>query len=207
MNCDPEKIVSALLQGIIEEGLALLPWKKAACQFRQRLDFMHSIDSSWPNVSDEALLATLDEWLGPFVYGMSSRNHLQRLNLVTALGSMLTWEQGQKLNEWAPTHILVPSGQRIPIDYCEPTIPVLAVRLQEMFGLQETPTIGQGKIPLTLHLLSPAHRPVQVTKDIASFWQNTYFQVKKDLMGRYPKHFWPDNPLEALPSHRVQPRS
>ena len=207
VNCDPEKIVSALLQGIIEEGLALLPWKKAACQFRQRLDFMHSIDPSWPNVSDEALLATLEEWLGPFAYGMSSRDHLQRLNLVTALGSMLTWEQGQKLNEWAPTHILVPSGQRIPIDYSEPTIPVLAVRLQEMFGLQETPTIGQGKIPLTLHLLSPAHRPVQVTKDIASFWQNTYFQVKKDLMGRYPKHFWPDNPLEALPSHRIQPRS
>ncbi|MDF2634054.1 MAG: ATP-dependent helicase HrpB [Pelosinus sp.] len=207
MNCDPEKIISALLRGIVEEGLALLPWKKTACQFRQRLDFMHSVDSTWPNVSDEALLANLEEWLGPFIYGMSSWEHLQRLNLVTALGSMLTWEQGQKLDEWAPTHILVPSGQRIPIDYSNPTMPVLAVRLQEMFGLQETPRIGKGKITLILHLLSPAHRPIQVTKDIASFWENTYVQVKKDLMGRYPKHYWPDNPKQALPTHRIRPRS
>jgi ATP-dependent helicase HrpB len=207
VNCDPGKIVSALLQGIAEEGLALLPWKKAACQFRQRLDFMHSIDVTWPNVSDETLLATLDEWLGPFIYGMNSRDHLQRLNLVTVFESMLTWEQGQRLKEWAPTHILVPSGQLIPIDYSESNMPVLAVRLQELFGLQETPKIGQGKVSLTLHLLSPARRPVQVTKDIASFWENTYFQVKKDLMGRYPKHYWPDDPTQAIPTHRIRPHS
>jgi ATP-dependent helicase HrpB len=206
-NCNKEELLFALLQGIKEEGLHLLPWTRSACQFRQRLMFMHEIDPDWPNVSDDSLLMTLGEWLGPYLYGMSNCDHLQRLNLAAILGGMLSWEQGQKLNEWAPTHILVPSGQRIPIDYSDATIPVLAVRLQEMFGLKETPKIGQGKVAMTLHLLSPAHRLVQVTKDIASFWENTYFQVKKDLMGRYPKHYWPDNPLEAMPTHRVRPRS
>ena len=207
VNCDPEEVLLALLQGIVEEGIDLLPWTKNACQFRQRLMFMHDIDPTWVNVSDDALLATLDEWLGPYLYGLTSYDQLQRLNLITVLGSMLTWEQGQKLNEWSPTHILVPSGQRIPVDYSEPTRPILAVRLQEMFGLKETPKIGQGTVPLTLHLLSPAHRPVQVTKDIASFWENAYFEVKKDLMGRYPKHYWPDDPLQAMPTHRVRSRS
>ena len=143
----------------------------------------------------------------PYLYGMSSRDHLQRLQMVTVLESMLTWGQRQQLDDWAPTHILVPSGQRIPVDYSQQGNPILAVRLQEMFGLQQTPLIGQGKVPLTLHLLSPAQRPVQVTKDLASFWQNTYFEVKKDLMGRYPKHYWPDNPLEAMPTNRIRPRS
>ncbi|MCC5463830.1 ATP-dependent helicase HrpB [Pelosinus baikalensis] len=207
VNCDSEELLFALLQGIKEEGLHLLPWTKSACQFRQRLMFMHEIDPDWPNVSDDSLMTTLGEWLGSYLYGMSNCDHLQRLNLAAILGGMLSWEQGQKLNEWAPTHILVPSGQRIPIDYSDATVPVLAVRLQEMFGLKETPKIGQGKVAITLHLLSPAHRLVQVTKDIASFWENTYFQVKKDLMGRYPKHYWPDDPLKAMPTHRVRPRS
>jgi ATP-dependent helicase HrpB len=206
-DCDPAKILAALMQGIVAEGLTILPWTKAACQFRQRLMFMHCNHADWPNVSDEALIIHLEKWLGPYLYGISSREQLQHLNLVTALGSMLSWEQGQKLNDWAPTHILVPSGQRIPIDYSDPLLPVLAVRLQEMFGLQETPRIGQGKVTLTLHLLSPARRPVQITKDLASFWKNTYSEVKKDLMGRYPKHYWPDDPLQALPTHRVRPLS
>jgi ATP-dependent helicase HrpB len=206
-DCDPVKVLAALLQGIAADGLVILPWTKAACQFRQRLMFMHCAHTDWPNVSDEALLISLEQWLGPYIYGMNTREQLQRLNLVTALGSMLSWEQEQKLNEWAPTHVLVPSGQRIPIDYSEPLMPVLAVRLQEMFGLQETPRIGQGKVALTLHLLSPARRPVQITKDLASFWRNTYSTVKKDLMGRYPKHYWPDDPLQALPTHRVRPSS
>lgn len=206
-NCNKEELLFALLQGIKAEGLHLLPWTRSASQFRQRLMFMYEIDHDWPNVSDDSLLATLREWLGPYLYGMTNCDHLQRLNLAAILGGMLSWEQGQKLNEWAPTHILVPSGQRIPIDYSDASVPILAVRLQEMFGLKETPNIGKGKVAITLHLLSPAHRLVQVTKDIASFWKNTYFQVKKDLMGRYPKHYWPDDPLEAMPIHRVRTRS
>lgn len=206
-DCDPANVLAALLQGIAAEGLVILPWTKAACQFRQRLMFMHCAHNDWPNVSDEALLISLEQWLGPYICGMNTREQLQHLNLVTALGSMLSWEQGQELNSWAPTHVLVPSGQRIPIDYSDPLMPVLAVRLQEMFGLEETPHIGQGKIALTLHLLSPARRPVQITKDLTSFWKNTYSAVKKDLMGRYPKHYWPDDPLQALPTHRVRPSS
>lgn len=205
-NPDPEKVLSALVQGIREEGLAILPWTKAAQQFRQRLCFMHHFQEDWPDVSEQELLKTLEEWLGPYLYGMSSREHLERLHMITALESRLNWQQRQHLDDWAPTHIVVPSGQRIPIDYSQPAIPVLAVRLQEMFGLEHTPLIGKGKVPLTLHLLSPAHRPVQVTKDLTSFWKNAYFEVKKDLMGRYPKHYWPDNPLEAMPTHRVRPR-
>jgi ATP-dependent helicase HrpB len=167
---------------------------------------MNRMDSAWPDLSDEKLIATLAEWLAPYLYGLYSRADLQRLNLVDILGSILTWEQRQGLDAYAPTHIVVPSGQRIPVDYSDPASPVLAVRLQEMFGLQETPSIAQGRVPLTLHLLSPAHRPVQVTRDLASFWRSTYFEVRKDLLGRYPKHYWPEDPLGATATNRVRPR-
>ena len=186
--------------------MRIFTWSKVASQFRQRLGFIHGIQPDWPDVSDEGLLESIEVWLAPYLYGVNSRDQLQRLQLVSALESMLTWEQRQQLDEWAPTHIQVPSGQRIPIDYSKPDQPMLAVRLQEMFGLEETPRIGQGKVLLTLQLLSPAQRPVQVTKDLANFWKQTYFEVKKDLMGRYPKHVWPDNPLEAIPTHRSKPR-
>lgn len=205
-NPDPEKILAALLAGIRQTGIGILPWSKVASQFRQRLGFMHHFHQGWPDVSDEGLLASLEGWLAPYLYGVSTREQLQRLAVVAALEELLSWQQRQRLEEWAPTHITVPSGQRIPIQYTKPDNPVLAVRLQEMFGLPQTPCIGQGQIPLTLHLLSPAQRPVQVTKDLTSFWKNTYFEVKKDLMGRYPKHYWPDNPLEAMPTNRAKPR-
>jgi len=204
---DPGQVLATLLAGIRQEGLDILPWSKAACQFRQRLGFMFYYQPDWPDVRDEGLLGSLEEWLGPYVYGMSRRDQLARLHMVPVLESMLTWQERQHLDDWAPTHIHVPSGQRIPIDYSQWAHPILAVRLQEMFGLQQTPCIGQGKVPLTLHLLSPAQRPVQVTKDLASFWDKTYFEVKKDLMGRYPKHYWPDNPLEAVPTNRIRPDS
>lgn len=118
----------------------------------------------------------------------------------------LSWTQRQQLDDEAPTHIQVPSGSRIPVDYSRPEDPALAVRLQEMFGQQETPRIAGGRVPLTIHLLSPAQRPVQVTRDLANFWRETYFDVKKDLKGRYPKHYWPDNPLEAVATNRAKPR-
>jgi len=203
---DPEELLIALLQGIAEEGLGILPWTKGARQLQRRVNYMHHFEKEWPDMSEQGLLASLEDWLAPHVYGMKNRGDLQSLNLTSILEGMLSWGQRQELDEYVPTHIVVPSGSRLPIDYSDPSSPVLAVRLQEMFGLQETPRIARGRVPLTLHLLSPAHRPVQVTQDLASFWRNAYFEVKKDLKGRYPKHHWPDDPLQALPTNRAKPR-
>ncbi|MCS7460605.1 ATP-dependent helicase HrpB, partial [Paenibacillus doosanensis] len=203
----PERTVAALLQGIAAEGLSLLTWTRAARQLRQRIRFMHRVDPSWPDASDEALLSALEQWLAPHLYGLKSRSELERLHLADILEAWLSWEQRRELDAYAPTHIVVPSGSRIPVDYSDPAAPLLAVRLQEMFGLTDTPRIGRGRVPLTLHLLSPAQRPVQVTQDLASFWSHAYFEVKKDLKGRYPKHYWPDDPLVAMPTSRVRPRS
>lgn len=206
-NPRPDQVLSSLLQGIREEGLGILPWTRAATQLVQRIRFMRSIDEEWPDVSEDKMRETVDDWLAPYLQSITGRSGLQQINLVHILEAMLTWKQRQKLEADAPTHILVPSGQRIPIDYSCPDDPILAVRLQEMFGLEDTPRIGGGRIPLILHLLSPARRPVQVTKDLASFWRNGYFEVRKDLLGRYPKHYWPDNPLTAIPTHRTKPRT
>ena len=142
----------------------------------------------------------------PFLTGMTRRAHLKRLDLGSALKSLLTWDRQRDLEEAAPTHVSVPSGSRIPLDYTGGDVPVLAVRLQEMFGLAETPKLAHGRVPLVLHLLSPAHRPMQVTSDLASFWANTYRHVRADLKGKYPKHHWPDDPLEAEPTSRAKRR-
>ncbi|WP_281887521.1 ATP-dependent helicase HrpB [Paenibacillus sp. YYML68] len=204
---EPDALLAALLEGIRHEGLGLLTWSKAAQQLRERLAFMHRhVGSPWPDMSDEALLGGLEEWLAPHAYGMKQREELQRLQPAALLEGMLSWTERQELEKEAPTHWTVPSGSRIPIDYSDPDAPVLAVRLQEMFGLFETPRIACGKVPLVLHLLSPAHRPVQVTRDLASFWRDAYFEVKKDLKGRYPKHVWPDDPLSEAPTRRAKPR-
>ncbi|MBV9774215.1 MAG: ATP-dependent helicase HrpB, partial [Gemmatimonadetes bacterium] len=203
---DPEAVAAALLAGIAAEGVEALPWSRAARQLQERLVFLHRIDASWPDASDAALLATLPKWLGPHLYGMRRLDEVQRVDLSEALLAPLPWDRRAALDELAPTHLVVPSGSRIPIDYSDPQAPVLAVRLQEVFGLTETPRIARGAVPLTLHLLSPAHRPVQVTRDLASFWRGTYFEVKKDLKGRYPRHYWPDDPLQATPTHRARPR-
>jgi ATP-dependent helicase HrpB len=207
-NPDADAVLSAMLQGIAAEGLSILPWSKASRQLLLRLQFMHHADpANWPDAREEALLHTLEAWLAPHLYGMKSRSDLARLNLYDILEAWLPWEQRRELDAYAPTHFTVPSGSRITIDYSEPTQPLLSVRLQEMFGLLDTPRIGRGRVPLTLHLLSPAQRPVQVTQDLASFWSGTYFEVKKDLKGRYPKHYWPDDPLAAMPTNRVRPKS
>ncbi|QRG69085.1 ATP-dependent helicase HrpB [Brevibacillus choshinensis] len=206
-QADPEAVTAALMSGIASEGLGLLPWSRSARQLQDRLLFMHGLDKAWPDVSDEALTRTMEEWLGPHVHGCKSRDDLARLSLPTILAETLSWNQRRELDEYAPTHIVVPSGSRVPIDYSDPESPILAVRLQELFGWKETPRIGMGRVPLTLHLLSPAQRPVQVTRDLASFWQNAYFEVKKDLKGRYPKHYWPDDPLQAIPTNRTRPRT
>jgi ATP-dependent helicase HrpB len=192
-----DRIIAALLDGIRKEGLDILPWTKAARQFQQRAVFMRRHNPDWPNLTDASLLSALEQWLAPYLDGMKSAADLQRLHLKEILESMIPWNERQKLEEWAPSHWTVPSGSRIAIDYSDPDAPVLAVRLQELFGLADTPKIAGGRVPLTLHLLSPAMRPVQVTRDLASFWRQGYFEVRKDLKGRYPKHHWPDNPLEA----------
>jgi ATP-dependent helicase HrpB len=202
----PDALRAAVLQGLGEEGVAALPWSDAARRLRERLAFLHALDPAWPDVSDEALHGTLAEWLGPALTGVRRRDELARVDLVAALLSRLDWKHRTRLDELAPTHVAVPSGSRIGVDYGDPAAPVLAVRLQEVFGWSETPRVGGGRVPLTLHLLSPAQRSVQVTQDLAGFWRTTYFDVKKDLKGRYPRHYWPDDPLEATPTRRSRPR-
>ncbi|MBP1990077.1 ATP-dependent helicase HrpB [Paenibacillus eucommiae] len=203
---DPLDILQALFDGLREEGLQLLPWTRAATQLRERLHFMHQFSPDWPDVSEVSLIDTLAEWLGDHLYGLKNRGDLQKLNLFMILEGMLSWQQRQQLETYAPTHLTVPSGSRIPVDYSDPASPALSVRLQEMFGLADTPRIAGGKVALTLRLLSPAQRPVQVTRDLSSFWRDAYFEVKKDLKGRYPKHYWPDDPLAATPTQRAKPR-
>nr|WP_255570604.1 ATP-dependent helicase HrpB [Cohnella sp. CFH 77786] len=201
-----DQVTQALMAGIRDLGLDVLPWSRAARQYQERAVFVRRSDPAWPDLSDEALRASLEEWLAPYAGGMRSLADLQRVNLKEALESRLPWHLRRELDELAPTHWSVPSGSRIPIDYSDPDSPVLAVRLQELFGLPETPRIAGGRVPLVLHLLSPAGRPVQVTRDLASFWRDAYFEVRKDLRGRYPKHYWPDNPLEAQATRRAKPR-
>ena len=203
---DPALVTAALLEGVRREGLEALPWGESARRVRERITFVRMLDERWPDVSDSALLEGLERWLGPRTLGLRRLEDLGKLDLGGALLDLLDWEQRASLDRLAPTHLTVPSGSRVPMDYTSPTQPVLAVRLQELFGLTETPRIGGGAIPVTLHLLSPAGRPVQVTRDLAGFWQTTYFDVRKDLKGRYPKHHWPDNPLAAEPTRRAKRR-
>jgi ATP-dependent helicase HrpB len=188
-------------------GLPSLPWTPERVQLRERLHFLHHLDPDrWPSARWEDLVEQLEDWLLPFLHGMRSLDDLARVALEDALLSRLAWEDRAALDRWAPAHLEVPSGSRIAVDYADPTAPVLAVRLQEVFGWVETPRLAEGRVPLTLHLLSPARRPVQVTRDLGSFWREGYFQVRKDLRGRYPKHFWPDDPWTAEPTRRTRPR-
>ncbi len=198
-NPDPALVQRALVDGIRTEGLAILPWTDGARALRERLAFLHRIDAGWPDVSDARLLGTLDAWLGGVLTGVRRKGDLDRIDVEAALLGLLDWSRRARLDELAPVRLVVPSGSAIRIDYADPEAPVLAVRLQEVFGLTETPRIAGGRVPVTMQLLSPAYRPVQVTRDLASFWRTGYFDVRKDLRGRYPKHHWPDDPLAAEP--------
>lgn len=208
---DPDQaLVGAAIEGLVRrEGLKGLGWSDPANSLRQRLAFvaqLSGIGGKWPDVSDEGLLASLQDWLGPRLTSVRRRADLARIDLVDPLMNLIGWEERRMLDQLAPTHLEVPTGSRIPVDYSDPAAPVLAVRLQEVFGLTETPRVGGGRVPVTMHLLSPAHRPVQVTRDLAGFWRTSYFDVRKDLRGRYPKHFWPEDPLTAEPTRRAKPR-
>jgi ATP-dependent helicase HrpB len=206
-NADPALVRDALVTGIRNEGIDALPFSDGARSLRRRLAFLHAIDSTWPDVSDAALMETLGTWLVPHLGEVRSLAEVSRVDLAGALLGRLTWDRRLAIDELAPTHVVVPSGSRIPIDYGDPTAPVLAVRLQEMFGLADTPRIARGKVALTIHLLSPAHRPMQVTRDLAGFWKTSYFDVRKEMRGRYPKHYWPDDPMAAEPTRKAKPRN
>jgi ATP-dependent helicase HrpB len=209
----PERVVEGLIAGIRARGLGVLPWTEALQAFRQRAALMRRVDGAkegdpgaWPDLSDERLLATLEDWLAPYLAGRSRLAHLAAVPLGDALRGLLDHRLLRELDAQCPTHWTVPSGSVKPIDYSTDE-PVLAVRLQEMFGATDTPRIARGRVPLTLHLLSPAGRPVQVTKDLAGFWRSAYFEVRKDLRGRYPKHHWPEDPLAAQPTARAKRRT
>jgi ATP-dependent helicase HrpB len=204
---DSATLRAAVLQGVRTLGLAALPWTTALAQWRARVAFLRGLDpdGGWPDVGDAALLATLPSWLGPWLDGVTRRADLARIDLRSALHALADWRGNQRLDELAPTHLVVPSGSRIAIDYASGT-PVLSVRLQEIFGLAETPRVAGGRVPVTMELLSPARRPVQVTSDLESFWARGYADVRKDLRGRYPKHYWPEDPRQATPTRKVRPR-
>jgi ATP-dependent helicase HrpB len=207
---DPEPcaLVGALCAAIREGGIERLGWTEPARQLRARVAFLarHDPAGGWPDLDDAALAATLADWLGPWLRGVTRLDEARRLDLVPPLLARLGQAQRERLDRLAPTHLGVPSGSRRPVDYAADP-PVLAVKLQEMFGQADTPRVCAGRVPVMLHLLSPAQRPVQVTQDLAGFWSRGYAEVRKELRGRYPKHPWPEDPRNAVPTARVTSRS
>lgn len=203
---DPELVRTAMLTQIAREGIDALPLGNAASAVRQRMAFLHAHDASWPAVADADLMAAAERWLTPRIDGIRRWSDLSRVDWSDALLSLLPWERRAALDRLAPPHLEVPSGSRIALDYSVAESPVLAVKLQEVFGWTSTPMLLDGRVPVTMHLLSPAQRPVQVTRDLAGFWRTSYFEVRKELRGRYPRHPWPDDPLTAPPTRRAKPR-
>jgi ATP-dependent helicase HrpB len=208
-NPPQEAVIAAMIEGIRAMGLASLPWSDTARNLQARIGFLRragDLPHDWPDLSDETLLATLEDWLAPYLSGKTRRAHLADLDPHDALLARLDWKSRQALDDLAPTHLTVPSGSRLLLDYRSGDVPVLAVRLQEMFGATDTPRLANGKVQILLHLLSPARRPVQVTRDLKGFWEGSYSAVKADMKGQYPKHYWPDDPLQAEPTARAKPR-
>ncbi|EIE97781.1 ATP-dependent helicase HrpB [Saccharomonospora glauca] len=199
-NPDPAAVRAAVAEGLRREGLRLLPWPDEATRLRQRLDFLHRhLGAPWPAVTDDELLARLDDWLGPELDTVRRRADLATVDTAAALRRLLPWPQAARFDELAPERLRVPTGSRVKVDYSG-TEPVLAVKLQETFGWRETPTLADGTVRVVLHLLSPAGRPAAVTSDLESFWRNGYAAVRAELRGRYPKHPWPADPLTAEPT-------
>ena len=199
-----DQIANALVEGIRDMGLDCLPWGREAAEWRQRAGCFHQAAGQGADVSDSALLETLEDWLLPYLAGMRRLDHLKSLDMLAILKTRLDWSELQTLEKQVPSHCTVPSGSSIRIDYADPMAPVLPVKLQEMFGATETPSIIDGAIALSIHLLSPAGRPLQITRDLPAFWKNTYPQVKAEMKGRYPKHPWPDDPLAAVPTRHTK---
>jgi ATP-dependent helicase HrpB len=196
-----------LAEGIAAIGVRKLPWSKTQLQLRNRVMFLRRAEGDeWPNLSDEALAGTTAEWLAPFLTGKTSLQQIGADDLAAALDALMPWNLRKRLDAEAPTHFAAPSGSQVPIDYEAEEGPKLSIRVQELFGLAVHPTIAGGRVPLLIELLSPAHRPVQMTRDLPGFWRGSYKDVRTDLRGRYPKHPWPDNPLTAPATRRAKPR-
>ncbi len=204
-----DQLMEGMLAGVEEMGLAALPWTDAVLSMRNRSEWLRThnlVPSDWPELSDAHLLRTLGEWLGPFLAGKSRATELAALDILAILRSRFTHAQLKELERLAPVLLSLPSGARATLDYTAGDQPVMAVRLQEMFGQTDTPRIAGGEMPVLIHLLSPAGRPLAVTADLKSFWANAYQEVRKQMRGRYPKHRWPENPLEANPGKSMKPR-
>jgi ATP-dependent helicase HrpB len=198
---------SLLAEGIARSGLRRLPWSKAQLQLCNRVMFLHRAEGDeWPDLSDEALARTATEWLAPFLIGKTALSQIGADELGAALDTMMPWRLRSRLDAEAPTHFAAPSGSAVPIDYEAEEGPKLSIRVQELFGLSVHPTIAGGRVPLLIELLSPAHRPVQMTRDLPGFWRSSYKDVRTDLRGRYPKHPWPEDPLTAAPTRRAKRR-
>jgi len=208
-NIEPSVKATALFEGIRKRGIGALPFSKSNQQWLVRLQLLSSWqkEADWPDTSEQALLDSMESWLAPWVEGVSRLSQLKSLDWTAILKSRLSWAQQQAMEQLAPTHIRVPSGSNKQLDYSLGATPVLPVKLQELFGLMDTPTVCNGQVKVILHLLSPAQRPIQVTQDLRGFWEKTYAEVKKELKGRYPKHYWPEDPLAAIPTSRVRPKS
>ncbi|AXK25925.1 MULTISPECIES: ATP-dependent helicase HrpB [Serratia] len=201
-----EELQQALLDWVRAQGLAVLNWEGAAEQLRVRLQCAQAWlpEAEWPAMDEEPLLAALEQWLLPSLNGVRDLRGLKQVNIAEALSRLLDWQQKQRLDNALPTHYTVPTGSRLPIRYEAGKPPALAVRLQEVFGEQRSPMLAEGRIPVVLELLSPAHRPLQITGDLAAFWQGAYREVQKEMKGRYPKHVWPDDPATAVPTRRTK---
>ena len=197
-----------LAQGAARLGIERLPWTKPLRQWRDRVMFLRRAEGEdWPDLSDAALAATAVDWLAPALGGKTALGELASDDFAQALQGQLPWRLRRRLDAEAPTHFTAPSGSAVPIDYEAQEGPKLAIRVQELFGLDRHPSVAAGRVPLVVELLSPAHRPVQVTRDLPGFWRGSYAAVKAEMKGRYPRHPWPDNPLSAVPTRRAKPRS
>jgi ATP-dependent helicase HrpB len=198
---DPNLATELLLKEVGQRGEDALTWTRKGRQFQARVALLRRLEPEmgWPDLSDDWLRSNLEQWLGPWVHGMWRLDQVKGVDLLAILRAKLGWQLCKRLDELAPETVQTPAGRRRHLDYREDDVPVLAVKLQEMFGARETPRVCRGSVPVLLHLLSPAQRPVQVTGDLASFWRNSYAEVRKELRGRYPKHHWPENPLQAEP--------
>jgi ATP-dependent helicase HrpB len=196
-----------LAEGLVAAGLDKLPWSKPLKQWRDRVMFLRKAEGEpWPDLSDDALAAQREAWLVPALFDKTSLKEFSAGDLSDALMTLLPWELRARLEREAPTHFEAPTGTQLAIDYEAEQGPTVAVRLQELFGLNSHPSIAKGAVPLVLELLSPAHRPVQVTRDLPGFWRGSYAAVRSDLRGRYPRHPWPEDPASAMPTRRVKPR-
>jgi ATP-dependent RNA helicase HrpB len=197
-----------LAHGIVRLGVERLPWTTALRQWRDRVMFLRRTQGEeWPDLSDDALAASAGDWLAAALPGKTALSEFTSGEFAQALQAFLPWALRRRLDAEAPSHFGAPSGSAVPIDYAAPEGPRLAIRLQELFGLDRHPTVAAGRVPLVLELLSPAHRPVQVTRDLPGFWRGSYGAVRAEMRGRYPRHPWPDDPLAAMPTRRAKPRS